>query len=244
MGRDAIILTAIVVMAGSARAGTTRCWIDQGAVVAAASFGDIAGDFIIDLGAPVSELHVTRANADGIESESAIRSLSVAGRRIADVRMTVADLDALPQTDTSIAGIIGVDVLSRYPVTIAFAPCRLTWGREPAWRGALRLPVSMVGGTPTIKAEVSDGAIARAGSMIVATGRTETLVSRATLSRPLKANTMTPVRLRAVVVGGRLIEQVPAGVAEATIGAIGTGVWRGWRAMRLDVRKGRLDLRR
>ncbi len=104
MGRDAIILTAIVVMAGSARAGTTRCWIDQGAVVAAASFGDIAGDFIIDLGAPVSELHVTRANADGIESESAIRSLSVAGRRIADVRMTVADLDALPQTDTSIAG--------------------------------------------------------------------------------------------------------------------------------------------
>ena len=104
MGRGAIILTAMLALAGSSRAGTTRCWIDQGAVVAAASFGDIAGDFIIDVGARVSELHVTRANEDGIEGDSAVRPLVLAGHHVAAARLAVVDLDALPQTDTSMRG--------------------------------------------------------------------------------------------------------------------------------------------
>ena len=35
-----------------ARPGETRCWIDNGALVVPAAFGDIAGDFILDLSAP------------------------------------------------------------------------------------------------------------------------------------------------------------------------------------------------
>jgi hypothetical protein len=243
MGRGAITVTAILALAGAARAGSTRCWIDQGAVVAAAAFGDIAGDFIIDVGAPVSELHVTRANMDGVEGESAVRPLVLAGRRLAAVRMAVADLDALPQTDTSIAGIIGADVLARYPVTIVFAPCTLTWGGTRWRRGGTRLPVTVQGGVPAVLAKVSDGVTAREGPMIVSTGRAETLVAQATLTRAPKAGSFAPVRLRAVVVGGRLFEQVPAGVADATPGSIGTGVWRGWKTMRLDVKRGRLEFR-
>jgi hypothetical protein len=158
------------------------------------------------------------------------------------VTMTVADLDALTQTDTSIAGIIGADVLSRYPVTIAFAPCRLTWGASPAHRGALRLPVTLQAGVPTVQADISDGVTVREEPMIVATGRTETLVSRAVLTRKPEAGALPPVRLRAVVVGGRLFEQVPAGVAETAPGSIGTGVWRGWKAMRIDWKHGWLEL--
>ncbi len=229
-------------MCGPARAGSTRCWIDQGAVVAAASFGDIAGDFIIDVGAPASQLHVTRANEDGINGDSATRPLVLAGHRLAAVRMTIADLDALPQTDTSIAGIIGADVLSRYPVTIVFEPCGLTWGPAPSPRGALHLPVTIQGGVPTVRAEVSDGVTVREGPMIVAAGRTETLIPQAVLTRTPKPGSFPPVRLRAVVVAGRLSEQVPAGTADAAPGSIGTGVWRGWKAMRIDWKRGSLAL--
>jgi hypothetical protein len=42
-----------------APAGQTRCWVDNGAVIAPAAFGDIAGDFIFDLSAPQSVLHST-----------------------------------------------------------------------------------------------------------------------------------------------------------------------------------------
>ena len=160
--------------AGPALAGTTRCWIDQGAVVAAASFGDIAGDFVIDVGAPTSELHVTAANLDGVTEGSVTRPLVFAGRRLAAARMKVAALDALPPTDTNIAGLIGADVLSRYPLSIDFEPCRLTWGPSRAPHGVLRLPVTIDGGVSIINATVSDGVNFRRGPMIVATGRTET----------------------------------------------------------------------
>ncbi len=241
MGRGSILLLTFA-LGGPGHAGSTRCWIDQGAVVAAASFGDIAGDFVIDTGVPVSELHDTAANSHGVTDDSATRPLVFAGRRLASVRMAVADLDALPPADTNIAGVIGADVLSRYPLKIEFAPCRLTWGPSRAPRGALRLPVTTGAGVPEIETTVSDGVRSRRGPMIVSTGRTETLVPNAILTRTPKPGSFAPVRLRAVVLGGRLLEQVPGGVAEEPSGSIGTGVWRGWSAMLLDVRRGELEL--
>ncbi len=242
MGRGWILLLTVSALAGSARAGSTRCWIDQGALVAAAAFGDIAGDFVIDLGAPVSQLHVTAANLDGITDDSVVRPLTFAGRRLDAVRMKVADLGALPPAETNIAGVIGADVLSRWPVRIAFAPCRVTWGPLRPGRETLRLPVTVDSGAPTIQATVSDGVKVRQGMMIVSTGRTESLVPGAALTRTPKASSFAPVRLRAVVVGGRLLEQVPGGVAEDGPGSIGTGVWRGWASMGLDLKRGWLEL--
>ena len=242
MGRASILILTVSALAGSARAGATRCWIDQGAVVAAAAFGDIAGDFVIDVGAPVSQLHVTAANSDGIVDDAADRPLVFAGRRLAVVRMMVADLDALPPADTNIAGVIGADVLSRYPLAIEFVPCRLTWGPSRTPRGALRLPMTTVAGAPSVQAAISDGVTARNGTMIVSTGRTEILVAGSVLTRTPRAGSFAPVRLRAVVVGGRLLEQVPGGVAGGPTGSIGTGVWRGWASMRLDMKRGWLEL--
>lgn len=248
MGRGPItlltMLTVLTVLtvAGTAHAGSTRCWIDEGAVVAAAAFGDIAGDFIIDVGAPTSELHVTAANLDGITEDSAVRSLVFAGHRLAKVRMKVVDLDAVPPTDTNIAGVIGADVLSRYSLAIEFSPCRVIWGSTRSVRGTLSLPIRMVGGAPTVEARASDGASVRDGPFIVSTGQTETMVPGATLSRAPKPGSFSPVRLRAITVGGRLLEQVPGAAADGAIGSIGTGVWRGWQTMRLDWKRRSLEL--
>lgn len=238
----AILLTAILVWVSAANAGSTRCWIDQGAVVAAASFGDIAGDFIIDVGAPVSRLHVTRAEEDGIKAEAATRPLVLAGNRIAQAQLTIVDMDALPQTDTSIAGIIGADILARHSVTIAFAPCRLTWGEAPRLHVVARLPLFGGADTPMIKASISDAASVRRQWMIVSTGRVEAQVANAVLSRAPLPDSTAPVRLRAIVVGGVLLEQVPAVVAHVEPSSIGTAVWRHWRVMRLNWKRGRLEL--
>src|SRR5271168_3220033 len=87
---------AAILWAGSATAasaGETRCWIDNGALVAPAAFGDIAGDFLIDLSAPRSELHGTRAQSDGVVTPTATGELVIAGQRLPAVTLEVADLD-------------------------------------------------------------------------------------------------------------------------------------------------------
>ena len=242
MRRGAIILTASLVVAGSARARATQCWIDQGAIVAAASFGDIAGDFVIDAGAPISALHVTRANEDGVDADSATEPLVLAGRRLGKARLAVVDLDALPPTDTSIAGIIGADILARHPLTIAFAPCRLTWGAPPRLHVTAHLPLKAVTGAPSVEVVISDGAVTRRQTMVVSTGRAETRIAHAALSRAPNPQSTAPVRLRAVVIGGVLLEQVPAAVADAGPGALGTAAWRRWRMLRLDWKRRLLEL--
>ena len=211
-------------------------------MVAAASFGDIAGDFIIDVGAPVSQLHVTRADEDGIEADAATRPFVLAGHRVAHAQFTIVNMDALPQTDTSIAGIVGADILKRHPLTIAFAPCRLTWGEAPRLRVAARLPLFGGADTPIIMASISDAASVRRQWMIASTGRAEAQVVHAALSRAPPLGLTAPARLRAIVVGGVLLEQVPAAVADVGPGSIGTAVWRHWRVMRLDWNRRRLEL--
>ena len=54
---------------GAARAGETACWFENGAVVAPAVIGDMAGDYVIDLSAPRTLLHETRAQMTGVRSE-------------------------------------------------------------------------------------------------------------------------------------------------------------------------------
>jgi hypothetical protein len=244
-------------------AGETRCWIDNGALVAPAAFGDIAGDFLIDLAAPASELHNTRAESDGIaadgpEAASVTRDLSIAGEPVKGFSMTVADLDARTRAfDTTINGVIGADLLDQFTVEIRFSPCRLRLTRRastadrPPVHG-VRLPVRIVDGRPLAAATLSDGVRVRPGWFAIGTADWASLVSGARLSRPLPTATPTapaaeppPVRLRAMEIGGRLFEQVPATVApegdDDTEGVIGMAVWSRW-SLRLDARAGWLDL--
>ena len=244
-------LVAWLALAGAAgageRPGETRCWIDKGALVAPAAFGDIAGDFLIDLAAPASALHVTRAQEDGLEGAGATRDLVIAGRRLAGVTLAIVDLDArTARFDTAINGVIGADLLRGFVVEIDPSPCRLRLLRRPsgAWRGSVRLAVREAGGRPLAPASVSDGLKVRSGEFALATADWTTQVD-GRLSRPQPADATAPVRLRAVEVAGRLFEQVPAEVrpqaSDEALGSIGMAVWSHWR-LRLDMKSGRLDL--
>jgi hypothetical protein len=241
-------LIAPVLTAVGASAGEARCWVDNGAVVVAASFGDMAGDFILDTSAPTSQLHVTRAEEDGIEAPSARAALVVAGERIERLDMAVADLDARSTGfETSINGVIGADVLRRFVLQIDFAPCRIRLLRRgpPPMAGALRLKVRDAAGVPAVAATISDGHQSRAGLFAIDTASAASEIAEATLSRQPPSNGDRLIRLRALAVAGRLFEQTPAGVTPRTPaapqGSIGTAVWSHWR-LRLDLRDGWLEL--
>ena len=248
MSRLAGLCLLVAFAAGSARASGTRCWFEGGAVVIPAAFGDIAGDFILDLSAPRSLLHATRAQSDGIEATAASRDLRVAGKRVDDVTMDVVDLDARTKTfTTSIAGVLGADVASRFVVDIRFAPCRVILYRRAPTRlaGAIRLKTWRVDGVAAIRAAVSDGVRTRAGLFAIDTGASATRVAGATLSRTPAAGHAPPIRLRGLSVAAAIFEQIPAALMEGNPtgldGAIGSAVWSR-HDLRLDMRQGWLDL--
>src|SRR5471030_2121477 len=104
------LCVAVILIAGSARSGETRCWFENGALVVPAAFGDIAGDFILDVSVPASQLHVTAAQSSGIAGGEARADLRLAGKRIDAFPMAVADLDRRTRAfTTNIAGVLGAD---------------------------------------------------------------------------------------------------------------------------------------
>lgn len=246
--RAAAALCILLSSAGGASAGVTRCWLDHGAVVAPAAFGDIAGDFVIDLSRPASALHDTRANADGIIADAARRPLTLAGERISDLSLAVVDLDAETRAfDTVINGVIGWDVLGRYAVELDLRGGRCHLRLAPAGRADRRLgaslPLAAVDGAPAVRAAVTDGVSAQEGLFLIDTGQEALRVAGARLSRPQTGKDKdTPIQLRAASVGGALVEQVPAAVMDTSepgvAGVLGLSVWRGG-VLRLDPVRGR-----
>jgi hypothetical protein len=246
-GAVACLAAGTLAMPAHARVGSARCWVDKGALVVPAAFGDIAGDFLIDPATPNSLLHVTRAQSAGIETGAATRTLVVAGRRIPAFSMRVADLDGRTRDfDTTINGVIGADLLERFTVDIDWRPCRIRLWRDhpgvPA--GATRLSLRAVDGRGLVPAFVSDGVAVRADGFAIDTSRWASLITDAHLSRPediKPGEAAEPVRLRALELAGRLFEQVPAAVpanvAEREPSTIGLAVWSRWR-MRLDLGDG------
>jgi hypothetical protein len=247
-------LSVGTLIAGSARSGETRCWFENGAIVVPAAFSDIAGDFILDASAPASRLHVTRAQSQGIDGDSARADLRVAGERIGGLTMAVADLDARSKGfTTNIAGVLGADVLEPFVVDIDFTPCRLRLSRRThgALSGAVRLRVRTISKVPTVTAAISDGVTSAQGPFAIDTASAATRIAAASLSRPPSAGAdpasrdTPPARLRAISLAGRLFEHTPAGLmADAPpglSGAIGDGVWSRFH-MRLMLRRGWLEL--
>ncbi|MGA0601659.1 hypothetical protein ACO2Q3_13220 [Caulobacter sp. KR2-114] len=234
--------------AGGARAAQIQCWYENGAVVAPAAFGDMAGDFIIDASAPKSLLLEDRANADGIDAPTAVRDLRLAGERISGFEMPLTNLnERAVRFPTTINGVVGWDVLGRYRVTIAFSPCRLTLqassgrpgGRRRPPRG--RLALKTVDGAAAVAATASDGTRLRSGWYAVDTASMGTRFSPAdtSFSPPLRRKVdptwrfQLPARIRALEVGGELFEATPAGLLPKPptdlAGAIGLAVWSRYR---------------
>ncbi|MDB5457029.1 MAG: hypothetical protein JWP92_2614 [Caulobacter sp.] len=220
---------ALVVLLGGAApavAGQTACWFEHGAVVAPASIAGLSGDYVIDLSAPRTLLHNTKAQAAGYDDTALTVPVRLAGQTVAALAVAVVDLDARGGPfDTPIAGVIGADVLGRYVVDIRFAPCRLTLSRpgsEPAFGRGASLPATLVGGVPTVTAAVADGAKAWSGPFAIDTASTAAarlpglearLVPPGTKLDP-QARHLAPARLRALSLGGILFESVGATLAD------------------------------
>ena len=255
----AIALVVIIAAADPARAGETECWVDNGAVVVSAAFaqpglGDVTGDFILDLSAPHSQLHLTTAQSDGMgDATQAPGVLTLAGERIT-ASLAIADLDdrqwGFP---TTLNGLIGADVLAGYVVELRLAPCRLTlWRRAPASKAEATLPITMIGGVPTVAATIFDGAAVRRGQFAIDTGAAgvRIVAAHARFDRlsarvdPLSRD-QPPARLEALSMGGRVFQNQPAALQEdapdGLLGGIGTNVWSRY-VLRLDLKRDQLTL--
>jgi hypothetical protein len=235
-------------VAPPSRAGEIRCWIDKGAIVAPAAFGDIAGDFVLDLARARSTLHVTRANSDGLVNDNATGPLTVSGERVGTVTLPIVDLD--PETkdfDTTVNGVLGADILRGHVLSLDLRDggCRfsLTRAAPHGPKGAISVPLSIVYGVPTVPAIASDGLKVRSGVYALGTSRIATVISAAHLSR--SASEGAPVRLRAFELGGALHEQVVVEVrpspSPGLSGTIGLGVLAGARLI-IDEAASRLTL--
>lgn len=222
----ALVLT--LAAAGSAHAGETACWFENGAVVAPAAIGDMTGDFVIDLSAPHTLLHNTKAQAGGFEDEALTLPVRVAGQALPAQPVAVSDLDYRGVGFIApIAGVIGADILARYTVTIDFAPCRL---RLEAPDGLQRpsgrpLPVEMVGGVPTVRAAASDGFTSVQGPFAIDTASGGALRARGPADGPRQKPAGT---VAALAFDGRLYPRaraVEAGdLPSGVVGALGVEV--------------------
>jgi len=250
----ALALAVISAAALPAIAGETRCWVDNGAVVVPALLGDIAGDFILDLSAPHSQLHLTTAQSHGLDDAAETEGpLILASERI-PARLAIADLDDRGWGfATNIDGVLGADVLAGYVVDLGFAPCRLTLRRRaPAATVLSSLPLTTIAGIPTVSASIFDGRKMRTGHFAIDTGAAGLRLSAdvARFSRlsarvdPLSRD-RPPARLAALSMGGAVLPNQRAaleiGAPDGVLGGVGTDVWSRY-VLRLDRRRGRLSL--
>lgn len=241
------LVLALAALPAAAHAGETACWFEQGVIVAPASIDGLAGDYILDTGAAVTQLHETKAQAAGLVDADQHGQIRIAGITLADRPFVVADLDARTYAfPTPIAGVIGADLLSAYVVEISFAPCKVAIyprGAAPRVRTATTvLPLNVVGGVATSRAAVADGPSAVGGDFVIATG-SDTAVRvaerRAAVPGAAKPQDLLPyggtrAKLRAASFAGSLFENLEAGLADTQAeGVIGAPLLARWR-LRFD----------
>jgi hypothetical protein len=239
--------------AAQADAGEIGCSLDNGAIIVPAALGDIAGDFILDLSASKSELHLTRSEAEGLATSEVAAPLRLAGETIA-ADFSVVDLDARSRGfPTTINGLIGADSLKGYVIDLALHPCRLRLSRGPTNENRGRsLPVRWIDGTPAVWASITDGRTGLVGWFAIDTGAAGVRVSTAIahLSRSSNdvdatARSRPPARLAALGFAGRAFTNVPAALESdlpaPLIGGLGAAVWSHYD-VRLDLMRDRLRL--
>lgn len=247
----ACALTASLAASG-ASAGEVACWFENGAVVVPAEIGGVAGDWLLDPSAPHTLLHETRAQMEGLPNGFTTTG-RVAGQRLAQVQVTVADLDdRAPGFSIPIAGVIGADVLERFVVDLDFAPCRVRFsrGRAPAFGRGRVVVLERIAGVPAVRAAISDDSTARAGLFALDWSSRAAVRVRDGALRPTTPDLdptryRAPARLRALSFDSALYEEQSAALAPALpaglAGALGTDFWSRWR-VRLDLAHDRMVL--
>lgn len=236
----AALLTALAVPA-AAQAGEAACWYEQGVLVIPASVAGLAGDYILDTGSARTLLHETKGQMAGYETPDQRGEVRVAGVTLPDRPFTVTDLDSRTALfPTPIAGVIGADVLGAYVLDVSFAPCRVSI-RRPQEAAAFGGPATLAlrGDLPQAagRAIVSDGVRAFGADFAIATGadtavRLDTRLAQAS-GAGLKSYGRLRGRLKAVSLGGVLLQDLSAGLTEiedpALAGTLGAPLLARWR---------------
>lgn len=154
-------------------AGEAACRFEAGVMVVPAVVAGIAGDYIFDTGSARTQIHDTRARAEGVAGDAITGDVAVADMRIAGLPVTVADLDVRTwNLPTAAAGVIGADALRGFVVDVDFRPCRIRIsapGRARAFSGRT-LDLAWDRGRPTAEAAVSDDRHELTGRFVLATG--------------------------------------------------------------------------
>jgi len=211
VSRLLVTLSALLALTAlPARAGQAACWFENGVVVVTAQVMGVTGDFILDTATPHTQLAETQAQAAGFEETALTGEVRLAGLRIANRLVQVADLDlrtgALP---TPIAGVIGADVLRPYVLDVSFAPCRVALnpaGGAPRFRAQRSLPMAWVAGRPVVTATASDGARSLTANFTPGTG-----ADRAVRLSDVAADAPGPKKL---------LEVYPYGVLKPRLGSL------------------------
>lgn len=249
---------ALLALAGAqtSPAGGTACWFERGVVVVSAEVAGVAGDFILDTGAPQTLLAETQAQGAGYAETAIQGDVQLAGRTVPGLALAVKDLDVRTGLfDTPIAGVIGADALKGYVVDLSAQPCRVTLhaaGHTPAFGYATALPLQWIGGAPAVEAIAADGPRTLSGAFVLATGSdtavrlNDQLAAAPGAGKPQELYPYGQLRprLRALSLAGDIAEDVPAGLVKAApgqVGELGAPLLLAWR-VRFDFPGGRLLL--
>ncbi len=245
-------LTVAALIAAPTCAAEVGCHFDAGVIVVPAKVAGIAGDYILDTGSARTTLHETLAEAAGIAGESVAGDVVLAGIRLSDQTVAIADLDVRTWNLPTVgAGVIGADVLRNFVVDVSFAPCRVRLSRSggaPAFRGR-SLELGWDQGRPTAIASVSDDAHEVTGVFVIATGANAPMRLADDLAQtpPGASQELYPdgvwlARLPQVTFAGRTGRDVAAGLMKPdgdVVGVIGGQVLANFR-LRFDFPAGRL----
>jgi len=159
--------------AAPASAAEVACRFEAGTITVPAVVAGIAGDYILDTGAPQTTLHATRAEAEGIADTTLSGDVRVAGVVVRAAPLVVADLDVRTwNLPTPAGGVIGADILKGFVVDVTYAPCRVRLslrGQAPRFAGRV-LDLAWDLGRPTAEAAVSDDTRQIRGRFVIASG--------------------------------------------------------------------------
>jgi hypothetical protein len=241
----------------AAQAGQSRCWFEGGVLVVPAEVMGLAGDYVLDTGAPHTLMAETQAQGAGFGEVALRGEVRLAGVALHDRPVQVAKLDArLRPLPTPVAGVIGADILAGWVLDVRFAPCRVELhepGQAPPFAHAVTLPLDWRAGRPVTLAAVADGRRAWTGEFVPATGSDTPVRLRDDLAdapgaaqrEALYPYGQTRPRLRALSFAGDLFEDPPSGLAAKAeldaAGEIGAPVLARYR-LRFDFARGELQL--
>jgi hypothetical protein len=233
-------------------AAPLACWYEHGVIVVPANVAGAAGDYILDTGAPRTELHDTRARGMGLSGDATQGEVDIGGFSFPDRSLAIVSQDARTYAfPTPIAGVIGADVLKAVIVEVDFRPCHVELYAPPD-DPALKMrsqaqDLHWTAGRPVIWAALSDGATARRILVAPSTGLDAAVrLAPGEVAGMAEPESLAPYEagraaLRAFSLGGVLFENLKAGLGGDEVSAVGPGALERWR-LRFDFPAGRLLL--